>query len=35
VINNDEFAAALLGVWMGPRSVDPELRRKLLGAETN
>ncbi len=35
VIDNDEFAAALLGVWMGPRSVDPELRRKLLGAETN
>ena len=31
-IPNDAFAAALLGVWIGPRSVDPDLRRGLLGA---
>lgn len=31
-IAGDAFAAALLGVWLGPRSVDPDLRRGLLGA---
>ena len=31
-IAGDAFAAALLGVWMGPRAVDSDLRRALLGA---
>lgn len=31
VIHGEEFAVALLGVWLGPRSVDPALRRALLG----
>jgi len=31
-IPGDAFARALLGVWLGPRSVDTELRRALLGS---
>lgn len=32
VIRSREFAVALLGVWLGPRSVDAALRRALLGS---
>ncbi len=30
-IAGEAFAVAVLGVWLGPRAVDPDLRRALLG----